>query len=451
MIEETEITRERAILVGADDGSEADFAGKGSTDTRERAILVGADDGSEADFALCMEELEGLAEACLMETVGVITQSVRQIHRSLYVGAGKVEEIKEAAAALEADVIVFYETLSPSQLKNLQNGIGRPVLDRTALILDIFERRARTSEAKLQVEAAKLQYLLPRLIGMHEALTRQTGTSGSLSSRGGGEKKLELDRRKIKKRLDLLEHELKEVASTRETMRKKRAAARIPLVSLVGYTNAGKSSLLNALIDTYMPDEEKKVLEQDMLFATLDTTVRRIETENNQDFLLADTVGFIHRLPPSLVKAFRSTLEEVKGADLLLHVVDYADDRHQAQMKDTLAVLNELGAAHIPMITVYNKADKCMNEYPFRMDDHHLYMSASERAGLNELVEMIGAQLYADYITADFLIPYHEGQIVSYLMENSEVQATEHRADGTRLTVRCGRADLEKYKEYLCV
>ncbi|MCL2719052.1 MAG: GTPase HflX [Lachnospiraceae bacterium] len=414
----------------------------------ERAVLVGVNTGDETDFDACMNELEKLACANQMEVVGVLTQNMPEKHRSLYVGSGKVDEIREAALALEADIIVFYDSLSPTQLRNLQKEIGLPVMDRTALILDIFEQRAESSEAKLQVETAKLQYLLPRLVGMHEALTRQAGTSGSKSSRGIGEKKLELDRRKINRRLDELRRELKEVAAGREVKRKKRMASRLPLVSLVGYTNAGKSTILNAMVDTYMENDEKKVLEKDMLFATLDTTIRRIETGNNQDFLLSDTVGFIHHLPHSLVKAFHSTLEEVKNADLLLHVIDFADDQHQEQINDTMMTLNELGAAHIPMITIYNKADKCMEDIPFKMDENRIYMSASKRIGLTELVEMILDKVYSDYIVMDLLIPYSEGTVASFFMENAEVKSREYLEDGVSLTVRCHKADKEKYKNY---
>ena len=421
---------------------------KEKADNFERVILVGVNTGAEDDFDACMDELEKLAEACEMEAVGILTQNMPEKHRSLYVGTGKVEEIRQAAETLEADLIIFYDSLSPTQLRNLQKEIGYPVMDRTALILDIFERRAKSSEAKLQVETAKLSYLLPRLIGMHEALTRQAGTSGSKSSRGVGEKKLELDRRKINRRIDELRRELKEVAQDRETKRKKRMASRLPLVSLVGYTNAGKSTIMNAMVDTYMENDEKKVLEKDMLFATLDTTIRRIETGNNHDFLLSDTVGFIHHLPHGLVKAFHSTLEEVKNADLLLHVIDYADDKHQEHIKDTMATLTELGAANIPMITIYNKADKCMEDIPFKMDEDRIYMSASKRIGLTELVEIIVDKIYAEYNEVELLIPYNEGSVASHFMENAEVKSREYLEEGISLTVKCHKADMAKYKSY---
>ena len=233
----------------------------------ERALLAGADTGTdEEEFNRSMDELKSLAKACDMEPVGVITQKLESINKALYLGTGKVQELKEAAGFLEADVIVFDDTLTPSQLSNLQRELDKPVLDRTTLILDIFALRARTREAKLQVETARLKYLLPRLVGLHQALTRQGGTSGSMSSRGAGEKKLELDRRRIEKRITELNRELKEVSREREVQRKKRQASRLPFVALVGYTNAGKSTILNAMIERYVKEEEKKVLEKDMLF-----------------------------------------------------------------------------------------------------------------------------------------------------------------------------------------
>lgn len=419
---------------------------------RERVLLVGVDDGAaEENFESSMEELSSLAKACFMEPVGMITQRMESVNKALYIGTGKVQEVREAAQLLKAQVIVFDDALTPSQLRNLQKEIGKPVLDRTTLILDIFETRARTREAKLQVESAKLKYLLPRLVGMHEALTRQGGTSGSMSSRGAGEKKLELDRRRIEHRISELSKELDEVSRERQVQRKRRQSSRIPLVALVGYTNAGKSTIMNALIDTYRMDDEKKVLEKDMLFATLDTTVRRISTGNNRDFLLSDTVGFIHKLPHGLVKAFHSTLEEVEGADLLLHVVDYSDPHYREQMNTTSQTLAELNAGGIPVITVFNKADKCKERivYPRIVGDDRIYLSAKEEASLNMLVNMILDKVYADYVVEEFLIPYEKGSIVSYFMENAHMIDKEYKESGTKITVKCHRADRDKYAKYV--
>ncbi|MDR2889261.1 MAG: GTPase HflX [Lachnospiraceae bacterium] len=415
----------------------------------ERVILVGVDTGAETDFMVGMEELEQLAEAGLMETVGVMVQNLEAFHSSLYVGTGKVVEIAQAAEQLDADTIVFYDPLSPSQLRNLQKEIGRPVMDRTALILDIFDKRAVSREAKLQVETARLQYLLPRLVGMHEALTRQGGASGSQSSRGAGEKKLELDRRKISNRITELKAELKEVAANREVQRKMRTSSTLPLVSLVGYTNAGKSTIMNAMVDTYMQDKDKLVLEKDMLFATLETTIRRIKTGQHQEWLLSDTVGFIHKLPTGLIKAFHATLEEIKNADLLLHVVDYSDEHYQEHMQVTLDTLKELGAAHIPMITIYNKADKCMADYPTIKGNDRIFLSAKQRAGLSELVGMITEAVTSDHVAVDFLIPYCESGIESYFIEHAIVDKKEYLEEGIALSVRCRPADRDRYGWYV--
>lgn len=418
----------------------------------EKVLLVGVDDGTDKEnFEYSMEELGSLAEACFMEPVGVITQKMETVNKGLYIGTGKVREAKEAAENLEADVIVFDNSLSPSQLRNLQEELNKPILDRTSLILDIFERRARTREAKLQVECAKLKYLLPRLVGMHKALTRQGGTSGSMSSRGAGEKKLELDRRRIEQRISELSRELKELSAERQLQRKKRQEDGIPLVAMTGYTNAGKSTIMNAMIDIYMKNEEKKVLEKDMLFATLDTTVRRINTGNNRDFLLSDTVGFIHKLPHGLVQAFQSTLSEVLNADLLLHVVDYSDPNFREQMDTTRETLNELGAGEIPVVTVFNKADKCAEEitYPQLVGEDKIYISAKEENSLRALTEKVISRVYADYQTVDFLFPYEKGNILSYFMEHAHVLEKKYEEKGTWIRVKCHKADKEKYSEYI--
>ena len=423
-------------------------------DEWEQVILVGVETSDayqrEGDFERSMEELISLAEACFMKPVAVVTQKMEFINKGLYIGTGKVQEVKELVKTMEAGLVIFDNSLTPSQLRNLQEELGCPVMDRTNLILDIFESRAKTREAKLQVETARLQYLLPRLVGMHEALTRQGGTSGSMSSRGAGEKKLELDRRRIEHRLSELRRELEEVSEERMIQRKKRQNSRLPLVALVGYTNAGKSTIMNGLVQKYVGDDEKRVLEKDMLFATLDTTVRRINTGNNRDFLLSDTVGFIDKLPHSLVKAFRSTLEEAKNADLLLHVVDYSDEYYREQMQTTVETLRDLEAGNIPVITVYNKADKRDDgiEYPKLVGDK-IYLSAKENESLNALTELILDKIYAEYVTVTFLIPYEKGGLVSYFMENAQIISQEYKENGTKLTVKCYPADKEKYSGYI--
>ena len=421
-------------------------------DRQERALLVGVDLGTVGeDFEKSMEELASLAEACFMEPVGMVSQKMESVNQGLYIGTGKVKEVKEAANALEADILIFDDALTPAQLRNLQKELDMPILDRTTLILDIFETRARTREAKLQVESARLKYLLPRLVGMHKALTRQGGTSGSMSSRGAGEKKLELDRRRIESRISELSKELLGVSKERTVQRKKRLGSGVPLVALVGYTNAGKSTIMNAMIDRYVKDNEKKVLEKDMLFATLETTVRRINTGNNKDFLLSDTVGFIHKLPHGLVKAFHSTLEEVENADLLLHVADCSDPYCKEHMKTTQETLAELHAGEIPVITVYNKADKSGEEFPYPqiVGDNKIYISAKEPDSIALLADMILEKVYSDFVSAEFLIPYEKGNVVSYFMEHGQIISQEYQEMGTLLRTKCHKADRDKYRQFL--
>lgn len=417
---------------------------------RERVMLAGVDTGEDSDgFDHSMAELEELAKACAMEPVGMVTQRMEAVNKSLYLGSGKVQELSETVKILEAELVILNDTLTPSQLRNLQEELKMPVMDRTALILDIFEKRAGTREARLQVESARLQYLLPRLIGMHEALTRQGGTSGSMSSRGAGEKKLELDRRRIEHRISELNRELEQITRERKTQRKKRQNSGIPLVALVGYTNAGKSTIMNRMLARYGQDEDKSVLEKDMLFATLDTSVRRICTGNNQDFLLSDTVGFIHKLPHGLVKAFRATLMELQEADLLLQVVDYSDPYYQRQMETTRETITQLGAGAIPMLTVFNKMD-CVKEslaYP-KVTGDKVYISAKEDESLIVLTEQILKRVYAGFKEMYLLIPYEEGRVVSYFMENTQVLSMDYEKEGTRLHVRCHPGDKEKYSCY---
>ena len=433
-------------------------------EAKTKVLIVGVNLNHDPEFENGLLELENLARACDMEVVGIETQNLSQVNTGVYVGKGKVEEIKALAHMLEAEMVIFNQSLSPMQLRNLNQIIERSVIDRTSLILEIFSRRARTKEAKIQVETARLQYELPRLAGIGEMLSRQGGGSGGgFANKGAGEKKLELDRRKIRHRISELKKELKEVEQNRETKRKRRITRGIPQLALVGYTNAGKSTLMNALLDSYAPEDEgeektedKKVFVKDMLFATLDTTVRKIRLPDRQEFLLSDTVGFVSRLPHNLVESFRSTLEEVRYADLLLEVVDYSDPNYEEQMKVTADTLKELGAGDIPCIHVYNKCDLLEEKDPERMlvelpktGDHCIYMAAGKGIGLSELADMIGRQLAGDDVECQMLIPYTEGSLVAYFNENALVRETEYLAEGTRLVMRCKLPDLQKYKKYV--
>lgn len=450
----------------------------------ERVLLVGANLNDGEDYLTSLEELGALAGACDMEVAGITSQTLESVHKAFYIGTGKVDEVKRLADDCEADVIIFDNSLSPMQLRNLQERLEKPILDRSALILDIFARRARSREAKLQVEVARLQYTLPRLVGLHAALSRQGGASGSMSSRGAGETKLELDRRVLEKRLSELRRELKEVGNERETQRKRRVKAGLPRVALVGYTNAGKSTLLNAMLDLYGEDEgedaARHVFEKDMLFATLDTTVRRIAPPDHHAFLLSDTVGFIHKLPHNLVEAFQSTLEEAREADLLIQVVDYSDEHYKEQIAVTNETLKKLGAEGIPMLYIYNKSDlvspeavpglagaeaaeltahlpvvrrtnpraEAAPDARMVVSGDAIYLSAKKRIGMEELVGMIEEKLSGGYQECTLLIPYTDGRAVSYLNENAVVFETAYEETGVRMRVNCKKEDYGYYRKY---
>ena len=396
-----------------------------------RVALAGLNTGSRQDFDLGMQELSELARACDMQVEAVFVQNLDKPVAATYIGQGKAGEINEAAEALELDTVIFEDTLSPAQLKNLQRIISVRIMDRTGLILEIFSKRAKTREARLQVEAANLQYMLPRLIGMWEAIGRQGGGSGSKSNKGIGETQLELDRRWIQKRMTELDRELEAIEHDRTVQRGKREKSQLPLVALVGYTNAGKSTIMNALLSRSKADEEKRVFEKDMLFATLDTQVRYIRQPDKKDFLLSDTVGFVNRLPHSLIKAFRTTLDEIRYADLLLEIVDYSDDRHEEQMRVTAETLREIGADKIPIIHVMNKIDKYTQgqlEPGERRD--RIFISAAENKGLDTLLDRIKAEVYVGMRVEKFLIPYDQGKYVSLLNEKARVLKQEYVQEG---------------------
>ncbi|HNH11272.1 MAG TPA: GTPase HflX, partial [Leptospiraceae bacterium] len=329
----------------------------------------------------------------------------------------------------------------------MEKELDLEILDRTSLILEIFAKRAKTREAKLQVESARLKYLLPKLIGSNESLGRQSGGVGT-RNRGSGEKKLELDRRKIEEKISELNKELKLLENERKTQKKMRSKTDFPSVALVGYTNAGKSTLMNAMVEFSQKSESKKVFEKDMLFATLETSVRRISLPENRTILLSDTVGFVNKLPHDLVKAFRSTLDEVRDADLLLHIIDSSHPNFRQQMEVTNETLCQIGAKTIPTIYVFNKADLTSMKIP-SVDGDSVFISAKEKIGITELIQLIIRKAFSRYRECRMLIPYDQGRIVSYLNENAHIKSVSYESNGTLLDLECKEQDYQKYEEFV--
>ncbi|TWT24690.1 GTPase HflX [Planomicrobium sp. CPCC 101110] len=416
---------------------------------KEKAILVGVQLQKDIHFDYEMEELRNLAEACEVEVVGEVVQNLERINPSHYVGTGKVDEIKALYEEAGANLVIFNDELGPSQIRNLEEELECKVIDRTLLILDIFSRRAKTREAQVQVELAQLQYMLPRLVGLRASLGRQGGSSGGgYQNRGAGETKLELDRRKIEDQISKLRKELEQIKDQRVTQRKQRTKKGMPVVSLVGYTNAGKSTIMNELLTKTGQGEEKQVFEKDMLFATLDTSVRQIRLEDNKSFLLADTVGFVSKLPHHLVNAFRSTLEEARNADLLLHVVDVSNEEYRHMMDVTHSTLREVGVKDIPTLFVYNKSDLAGIPYP-KVTGDALWIAAKEDSGLDELLELIKRHIFSDHVTCRMILPFERGDIVAYLNEYATIEETEYEENGTLLKVELSQADYDRFEEFV--
>lgn len=414
----------------------------------KKAIIVGIKINNQKDFDYMMDELENLVYANNINVSERLVQNLDKIHAGHYLGSGKIEELKKIIAETDVDMVIFNDELSPYQIRNLEEFLDIEVIDRTQLILDIFYKRAKTKEAKLQVEIARLQYELPRMrTSRDEKLDQQSGASGT-SNRGAGETKLEINYRTIKHRIQLLNKELENVIKERDIQRKQRKKNQISVVSLVGYTNAGKSTIMNKFVNKFNKGESKEVFEKDMLFATLETSVRNITLPDRKKFLLTDTVGFVSNLPHHLIKAFRSTLEEVREADLLIHVVDYSSIHYKNMMQTTDSTLAEVGIKDIPVIYVYNKADLTEKEIPAD-DGDSIYISAKNDIGLDLLLEKIYDKIFQDYEKAVFLIPYNKGEIVSHFNENASVLDIKHEENGTKITAECRKSDIEKYKNYI--
>ena len=407
------------------------------------AILVGLQ--LKEDITRSMEELEGLAEAAGVRVLGQMIQALERPNTATLIGKGKVEELAQLCENMEADTVIFDSELTGAQIRNLEDAVGVRVIDRTILILDIFAGRATSREGKLQVELAQLRYRLPRLTGFGRSLSR---LGGGIGTRGPGEKKLETDRRHIESRMDDIKAELAKAQKTRQVQRAGREKSGVPVVALVGYTNSGKSAIMNRLL-AMASREEKQVAEKDMLFATLDTAHREIELETGDKFILIDTVGFVSKLPHSLVEAFKSTLEEVRYADLLLHVVDSSYEDRDFQIKVTDKVIGELGADDKERIMVYNKMD-IATEPPFGTGDaEYVFVSARTGENIDELVELVKAKLFGGRVDAVMCIPYDKGSITSYLCENARISEIAYENKGTVLTGNFEVRDYNKYREYV--
>lgn len=415
---------------------------------QERAVLVGMEYNNMKGIAGwsiedSVEELKQLADTAGAVVVNKFLQKRPKPDPAFFIGRGKVQELALYVQQENIDLVIFDDELSPAQQRNIEQAVGVRVLDRTALILDIFAQRARTNEGKLQVELAQLQYTLPRIMGKGLSLSR---LGGGIGTRGPGETKLEVDRRRIRDRIAFIKECIGKVKSVRDLHRASRTKAGVPQVSLVGYTNAGKSTLLNTLTNS-------DIYAKDQLFATLDPTTRQLNLPNKQEAILTDTVGFIQRLPHQLVAAFQSTLEEVVEADVLLHVIDVSHELYQEQSNAVYNVLDQLGAKDKTIITVYNKIDKLPEDsaLPERLalEEDSVCISAKAGINLDKLLEMIEEKLKLKAVEETFLVPYSDSAAVNKLHGVGTVLSMDYLAEGTKLVVRMDASEVDKFKEYI--
>lgn len=389
---------------------------------QERVILVGVSVSDTDDTEQSLKELKELAATAGAETAGMLIQNREKIHPGTYIGTGKIDELRRMAEVLEADAVICDDELSPAQLRNLQQELDLKVMDRTLVILDIFAARASTSEGKIQVELAQLKYRQARLVGLRDSLSR---LGGGIGTRGPGEKKLEMDRRLIKDRIAQLNRELDEVKRSREVARSRRSRQSVPVAAIVGYTNAGKSTLLNKMTGA-------QVLEEDKLFATLDPVTRILVLPSGQEMLLTDTVGFIRKLPHHLIDAFRSTLEEAKYADVILHVVDASNPQAEQQMHTVYETLRNLGVSGKTVVTLFNKQDRISEKEPMRDGnaDHSLPVSAKYGDGLDELKDLLEKILNERKVLIERLYHYRDAGVIQLIRRQGQLLAEEYRDDG---------------------
>ncbi len=404
---------------------------------RPVAVLCGVDTGA-FDMNRAMDELESLAETAGAEVIAHFVQKSSAFDVATCIGSGKLQELAEFCKINEVEMVIFNHELTASQMRNIENATDVTVVDRTALILDIFAQRARSAEGRLQVELAQLKYRLPRLSGLGRTLSRQ---GGGIGSRGPGEAKLETDKRYIRHRIEKLESQLKELTKRREYTHKRRKKDGVITVAIVGYTNVGKSTLLNALT-------EAGVLAENMLFATLDPTARALELPDGRTVMLVDTVGLVSRLPHNLVEAFKSTLEEAVNADLILNVCDISSSEAREQVKITGDLLDELGGGDIPTITVANKCD-VLADKTIVMGEKTVFISAKTGYGLDKLLSAIVNGLKSTVRRIQILVPYTDGGILNLVRERGKVFSEEYREDGIYADVLADIRDLDTIKQYM--
>ena len=401
-------------------------------------MLIGADQGSY-DAEISMNELSELAETAGAQVEAQILQKMESVNNATYIGSGKLQEVKQFCEQHEIDLLIFDDELTGVQIRNIEEETGVDVIDRTMLILDIFAMRARTNEGKLQVELAQQKYLMPRLIGVGKKLSRQ---QGGIGSRGPGESKLESDRRHIRRRIESLEKELEELSKQRRRVRERRSKNNYTSIAIVGYTNVGKSTLLNRLTDA-------GVLEKDQLFATLDPTARELRLPDGQKAMLIDTVGLLRRLPHQLIQAFHSTLEEAVEADLILDICDVSDDGVADQIQVTEALLGELGCGETPVITVYNKIDRLEQKPDLPQNDRTVFISARENEGIDRLLDCICRCLEESVCLMELLIPYSEGAVLDRIRKTGKISEERYENEGIYLQAvvdRKMKPQLERYQ-----
>ena len=411
---------------------------------KEKVILVGTDLGALPNsLSSSMEELRELVEADGGEVMGVVTQNIEKFSPKFLIGSGKVNEIKEIAKNMEVETIIFNDELTGIQLRNLEKELKLKIVDRTNLILDIFALRANTYEGKLQVLLAKREYEMPRLLG----IKGWSRTGGGIGTRGPGEQIIETDRRRLQREIDSIRDKLKVAEKNRETRSKRRMESRLPIVSLVGYTNAGKSTILNRIKNS----NSREVFVKNMLFATLDPNSRKSKLLNGRDFIISDTVGFVSKLPTKLIEAFKSTLEEIRGSDLIVHVMDASSSDIEIQYKTTMNILKDIGVMDVPILTVYNKMDRAELEDIIlpQVDGDYIFISAKHDENMDKLLNAIEKCLNIKYQEVSLLFPYNKTDVLDRFLSGVEALSVEYLAEGTKVRAILNENEIREYGEFL--